>query len=360
MLFQPLTLRCGVVLPNRIALAPMTNQQSHADGLLGEDELAFLARRADGGFGLVETCAAYVALDGKAWPGELAIDRDACIPGLTRLAARMHAAGAACMVQLFHGGVRAEPALTGEQTWSASTWTEDAPTFHPPRTATHADIARVIGQFADAAARAEAAGFDGVELHGAHGYLLSQFLSRTMNPRTDGWGGDRVGRARLVREVMRACRARCSPRFAIGVRLSFEDFGNARGMDLDENLEVARWLADDGADFIHASLWDFRRPSTKYPAEYVLPKVRDAVPRQVAVIAAGKIWSRADADAVLAQGADAVALGRAGIVNPAWPKDVAAGRAVSEPPLSASDLEDRAVSPTFVNYLRRWKNFVAE
>jgi 2,4-dienoyl-CoA reductase-like NADH-dependent reductase (Old Yellow Enzyme family) len=159
---------------------------------------------------------------------------------------------------------------------------------------------------------------------------------------------------------MRACRARCSPRFAIGVRLSFEDFGNAKGMDLDDNLEVARWLADDGADFIHASLWDYRRPSAKYPDRQVLPMVRAALPREVAVVAAGKIWTRADAEAVLAQGADAVALGRAGIINPAWPRDVAAGKPVDEPPLTASDLEDRAVSPTFVKYLRRWRNFVAD
>src|SRR5688572_20867518 len=109
----------------------MTNMQSQPDGRLGEDELAFLARRADGGFGLIETCAAYVALDGKAWPGELGVDRDECIPGLARIATRMHAAGAAAMVQLFHGGVRADPALTGEPTWSASTWSEDGPTFVP-------------------------------------------------------------------------------------------------------------------------------------------------------------------------------------------------------------------------------------
>src|SRR6185295_4796333 len=156
-----MTLQSGLVVPNRIALAPMTNGQSLPDGLLGGDELAWLARRADGGFGLVATCAAYVAKDGKAWPGELGIDRDACLPGLTRLAARLHEGGATGMVQLFHGGVRADPALTGEPTWSASTWTEDKPDFHVPRVATVADIERVIEQFAAAAVRAERAGFDG-------------------------------------------------------------------------------------------------------------------------------------------------------------------------------------------------------
>jgi len=359
MLKRPLTLRCGLTLPNRSALAALTNKQSRPDGLLGEDELAFLARRADGGFGLVTTCAAYVALDGKAWPGELAIDRDACLPGLTRLAGRLHDGGAVAMVQLFHGGARADRTLTGEPPWSASTWTEDRPGFVPPRAATSDDIARVIRQFADAAARAEAAGFDGVELHGAHGYLLSQFLSRTMNPRTDGWGGDLAGRARLVREVLRACRARCSPRFAIGVRLSLEDFGQARGMDLDDNLQVARWLADDGADFIHVSLWDTTRNTAKYPDRHPLPMVRGVLPPEVAVLAAGKVWTREHAEAVLDQGADVVALGRAAICNPDWPRRVLVGEAIAHPPLSPAALAERAVSPTFVEYLRNWKDFVA-
>lgn len=358
MLDRPITLRSGLVLPNRVALAPMTNLQSQPDGLLGEAELAWLARRADGGFGLVETCAAYVAQDGKGWPGELGVDRDACIPGLTRIAARMHAAGAVCMVQLFHGGVRADRAETGEQPWSASTWTEDSPEFVAPRPATEGDITRVIGQFADAAARAEAAGFDGVELHGAHGYLLSQFLSRTMNPRTDGWGGDLAGRARLVREVMRACRARCAPRFAIGVRLSLEDFGNARGMDLDDNLQVARWLAEDGADFIHASLWDVAKSSAKYPDRHPLTLLREALPREVAVIGCGKIWTHAEALAVLERGADVVALGRAGILNPDWPRQTDAD--VKRPPITTAELIERAVSPMFAGYLQRWKGFVAD
>jgi 2,4-dienoyl-CoA reductase-like NADH-dependent reductase (Old Yellow Enzyme family) len=355
-LHEPITLRCGVVLPNRVALAPMTNMQSLPDGLLGDDELAFLARRADGGYGLIETCAAYVSQDGKAWPGELGVDRDACLPGLTRLATRLHAGGATCMVQLFHGGVRADQTLAGEQPWSASTWTEDTPGYVAPRTGTLDDIARTIRAFADAAARCEAAGFDGVELHGAHGYLLSQFLSRTMNPREDGWGTTLEGRARLIREVLRACRARCSPRFAIGVRLSFEDFGNARGMDLDDNLQVARWLADDGADFIHVSLWDFTRPAKKYPERHVLPMVREVVPREVAVLACGKIWSREDAEQVMRLGADVIALGRAGICNPDWPRDTD----VKRPPITHGELLERAVSPLFATYLRKWKNFVAE
>jgi 2,4-dienoyl-CoA reductase-like NADH-dependent reductase (Old Yellow Enzyme family) len=333
-LFQPLTLRCGLVLPNRIALAPMTNGQSLPDGRLGEDEYNWIARRADGGYGMIETCAAYVGLDGKAWAGELGVDRDDDLPGLTRLAARIKQGGAAAIVQLFHGGLRAETQLTG------------TPLIGPET----ADVARVIEQFAAAAARCEAAGFDGVELHGAHGYLLCQFLSRTMNPRP--W----QERAGFVRRVMQAVRARVSPTFCVGVRLSLEDRGNAQGLDLDESLEISRWLADDGADFIHASLWDASKPTLKRPAEHPIPLVRAAVPAEVAVIVAGALWTHADAEAALARGADAVAIGRAAILNPDWPRT----DGVKRTPATRTELAEVAVSPAFATYLTRWKNFVSE
>ena len=360
MLHEPFTLRAGAVVPNRIALAPMTNRQSLPDGRLGDDELAWLALRADGGFGLIETCAAYVALDGKAWDGELGIDRDEDLPGLTRLATRVRQGGALAVVQLFHGGVRAASSLTGEQVWSASTWHEDGPTFETPRPATAADLERVIEQFAAAAARAQRAGFDGVELHGAHGYLLSQFLSTTMNPRTDGWGGDLVGRARLIREVTRAVRARVGPRFVVGVRLSLEDYGSARGLDLDDSLQVCAWLAEDGVDFLHASLWRGAENTQKRPEQHPVPLVRAAVPRDVAVIAAGSIWTRGEAEALLARGADLVAIGRAAIINPDWPRQVRdPGWEPKRPPVTRAELLERAVSPVFAEYLTRWKNFIA-
>ena len=359
MVFEPLTLRSGGVLPNRLAVAAMTNLQSLPDGRLGDDELHWLVRRAEGGFGLVATCAAYVARDGKAWDGELAIDRDDQLPGLARLATRLRRAGAVGLVQLFHGGVRATARLTGAQVWSASTWHEDKPGFEVPRAATLDDIARVIERFAEAAERAERAGFDGVELHGAHGYLLSQFLSATMNPRTDGWGGDAAGRARLIRETLRAVRARTSRGFTVGVRLSLEDRGNARGQDLDDNLQVARWLADDGVDFVHASLWDSAAMTKKYPDRHPVPLLRAALPREVAVIACGGLWTAADAIALRERGADIVALGRAAICNPDWP--IAArtpGWEPRRPPITRAELRERSVSPVFIEYLTKWKNFV--
>jgi 2,4-dienoyl-CoA reductase-like NADH-dependent reductase (Old Yellow Enzyme family) len=339
----------------------MTNGQSLPDGTLGEDELQWLARRADGGFGLVATCAAHVAQDGKAWKGQLGIDRDDDLPGLARLASRLRRHGAAAIVQLFHGGVRASSGVSGASVWSASVFHEDSPGFEVPRAASEADLTRVIEQFAAAAARAQATGFDGVELHGAHGYLLCQFLSRTQNTRSDRWGGDNAGRARLIREVLRGVRARVGTRFTVGVRLSLEHGGAAKDLDLDDSLEVAHWLCDDGADFIHASLWNVAANTRKRPDQHPIPLLRERLPRHVALIACGGIWTPADAEATLAKGADAIALGRAAIVNPDWPARAADARwQPRRPPLTRAELLDRAVSPAFAGYLTQWKNFVVD
>ncbi len=367
-LFEPLVFPCGAVAPNRVWLAPLTNGQSNDDGTLGDDELRWLARRADGGYGVVTTCAAYVGADGKGWRGELGVDDDRDVPGLRRLADEVHARGvrgALCLAQIFHGGVRAPSAQTGAQPWSASTWTEEGAEFEAPRPATEDDLARVIAQFGAAARRCAEAGLDGVELHGAHGYLPSQFLSRVFNQRDDRWGGSLENRARLMREVVRAARAATPARFVVGVRLSPEDFGYARGLDLDETVQVARWLCEDGVDFVHLSLWRWERMTTKRPEEHAVPLFRAALPSNVPIVAAGAIWTPAEAVAVMEKGAAAVALGRAAIVNPDWPRHVREAAARGEPweprrpPLSPADYADLAVSPRFVEYLRRFKNMVA-
>lgn len=355
-LHTPLTFRSGLTIANRTVLAPMTNLQSEADGSLGEAELVWLRRRARGGFGLIETCAANVSPDGKAWPGELGIHSDDMLPGLTRLAAALRDAGAPALVQIFHGGARCPASLVG-QPWSAS---ESATDPHKPRAATEDDIARTIRAFADAAVRAKRAGFAGVEVHGAHGYLPCQFLSRVQNARTDGYGGSFEGRARFMRAITRAVRAAVGTEFCVGVRLSLEDFGQAVGLDLDEGLTLARQLVDDGAEFVHASLWDCARMTTKRPEAHALTLLREALPADVRIVAAGKIWSRADADAALARGADAVAIGRAAIAYPEWP------RAAEDPsyappgvPFTEAQLLAADLSPAFVAYMRNWKGFVA-
>jgi 2,4-dienoyl-CoA reductase-like NADH-dependent reductase (Old Yellow Enzyme family) len=359
MLFDSFRFRNGVQARNRAWLAPLTNMQSAPDGTLSDDELHFLELRAKGGFGVVETCAAHVALDGQGWPGELGVYDDHLLPGLTRLASALREAGALPLVQLFHGGLRAPSKLTGQTPWSASAVEE--PGAEPSRAASEEDIARVIVQFRTAAVRAHAAGFGGVELHGAHGYLLGQFLSATINLRADGWGGGLAGRARLLRETLRAVRAAVPPAFVVGVRLSPEDRGNARGLDLDESIAVARWLAEDGADFIHLSLWDAANPTAKRPDQHPLPLFRAALPGDLPLVAAGNIWTLADAEAALARGATAVAIGKAAIANPDWPERVRApGDHVRRPPLTIPELRARGLNATFAANMRNWKGFVLD
>ncbi|HUQ05478.1 MAG TPA: NADH:flavin oxidoreductase [Kofleriaceae bacterium] len=370
-LFDPLVFPCGVVSPNRVWLAPLTNGQSHDDGTLADEELRWLVRRADGGFGAIMTCAAYVGADGKGWRGELGVDDDRDVPGLRQLADEVHARGSLCLAQIFHGGVRSPSALSGGQPWSAGTWVEEAADFEAPRVGDERDIERVIAQFGAAARRCAEAGMDGVEIHGAHGYLPSQFLSRLFNQREDRWGGAPLeNRARLMREIVRAVRAAAPGKFAVGVRLSPEDFGHARGLDLDENVQVAQWLCDDGVDFVHLSLWRAERMTVKRPAEHAVSLFRAAMPSDVPIVAAGAIWSVGDACAAIERGAACVALGRSAIVNPDWPRDVRAarGRGIADaaaweprrPPLTPEDYAGIAVSPRFVEYLRRFKNMVSE
>ena len=360
MLLDPFEFRNGVRVRNRVWLAPLTNMQSAADGSLSDDELHFLELRALGGFGVIETCASHVARDGQGWPGELGIFEDRLLPGLERLAKTLTRAGALSFVQLFHGGLRSPSTLTGQQPWTA-TAVPAAQGSEAARAATEADLWRVIGDFRDAAVRAEQAGFAGVELHGAHGYLLCQFLSATLNTRTDDFGGSLTGRARLLRETLRAVRAAVPSRFIVGVRLSPEDFGNARGLDLDESLQIAAWLAEDGADFIHLSLWSSANNTQKRPGEHPLPLFRAAVPRDVSLVVAGKIWTRAEGESLLERGASAVALGQAAIANPDWAlRSADASWQPRRPPFTLAELADRGLNPTFANGMRRWSGFVTE
>ena len=351
--------RTGRTVRNRVVLAAMTNKQSHADGSLSAEEHAFLLARARGGFGTITTCAAHVALDGQGWEGELGVFDDALLPGLTRLADDLRTAGSLSLVQIFHAGVRAPSALTGQQPWSASAFELDSPGFETPRAATEADIERTIASFGEAARRCARAGFDGVELHGAHGYLLGQFLGSVSNTRDDAWGGSLEKRARFVRRVFEAARAATPDDFLVGIRLSPEVAD--QGVTLDEALTVARWLADDGVDFVHASHWDSFAAPAAHP-ESTKPLTtwfREALGPDVPLIATGSIWTPAQADEVLAQGADLIGLARAAIGNPAWPTDAATpGWQPARPPHSPEHLQEAALSDTFITYMRRWPDFV--
>ena len=219
-LFEELTFKRGPAMKNRFMLAPLTNQQSHADGTLSDDEFTWLTMRAKGGFGLTMTCAAHVQKEGQGFPGQLAAFDDKHLEGLSRLAAEIKSHGSIANCQLYHGGYRCPQDVTGIQPMGPSA-DEDSGS----RAMTTEEVQATVEHFVNAAVRCEQAGFDGVELHGAHSYLICQFLSPDLNRRDDQYGGSAENRARLLRETISGIRARCSADFQLGVRLSPELMG---------------------------------------------------------------------------------------------------------------------------------------
>ncbi|MEZ4459200.1 MAG: tRNA-dihydrouridine synthase [bacterium] len=308
----PLELPCGLRIHQRVGFAPLTNTQSHADGTLSHDEFEWLLRRAQGGFEWLSTCATYVSDDGKAWQGQLGIATDAHIAGLQPLTARLREFGAKPIMQLHHGGPMANQAPRGPV----------AATERPGvRAASIEELELTVQTFANAARRAERAGFSGVELHGANGYLFTNFLSPVENQRTDAYGAGLAGRAKLIRDAMRAVREVVSPTFAVGVRLSPIDVYANRGLTSADTLQVATWLCEDGADFIHLSLADAAcADPLSSDGKTVASIFRNGLPANVPVLAAGGIWTQSDLRRAHDVGVDIGVIGTAAIIHPDWPR----------------------------------------
>ncbi|ALE06208.1 NADH:flavin oxidoreductase [Arthrobacter sp. ERGS1:01] len=356
-LSDPLDLRHGHPLPNRLVLAPMTNQQSNPDGTLSDDELAWLVARAEGGFGLLQTAAAYVHPAGQVWPGQLSISSDEHLPGLERLAAAVSAAGARSSVQLHHGGVRAEKALSGQEVMGP--W-DDAQTG--VRGMTTGEVQQAVEDFAEAAARAEKAGIDGIEVHGGHGYLVGQFLDASNNLRADGYGTDPTGRARFVKEVVHAVRERTGPGFHIGLRLSVERYG----LVLTDMVQlVGELFASGDIDILDLSLWDVAKPPTNAPegGRTLLEHFLDLPRHGTALGVAGHLTSAAAVKRVLDQGADLAYIGKAAIADHAFSL-----RAIADPgyrapsfPVTRDHLRSEKLADPFVSYFAtNWPQLVQD
>lgn len=362
---DPMSLARGPLWSNRLALAPLTNQQSNADGSLHDDELHWLTMRAAGGFGLVMTCAAHVSQAGQAFPGQLAVWDDRFLPGLTRLASALAERGAPSAVQLHHGGARARHELSGLR--PRAPWDDPS---RGVRALSTDEISSIVGDFASAAQRVERAGFDGVEIHGAHGYLLCQFLDSRHNARTDGYGGTLENRSRMIFEVLDAVRAATGPSFQVGLRLSPERYG----VLLSESCHVAERAMTSGlVDYLDMSLWDVEqrphRDSGAHPSFSDLPvgatllEVFASLPRGNARLGvAGKIPSGAVAQSCLERGADFVLVGTAAILQHDFARRVLSDPSFSsiDHPVSRAHLEAQGLGCTFIDYLANdWDDFVA-
>jgi 2,4-dienoyl-CoA reductase-like NADH-dependent reductase (Old Yellow Enzyme family) len=353
-LFAPLAFRRGPGMNNRFMLAPLTNLQSHADGRLSDDEFRWLTLRAKGGFGLTMTCAAHVQAQGQGFPGQLGVFSDAHVEGLTRLAAAIKAEGSLAMMQLHHAGMRAPAKLIGGTPVCPSDNGETG-----ARAMSLAEVEQLAEDFVVAAMRAERAGFDGVEIHGAHGYVISQFLSPEINQRTDLYGGSLENRARLLFDVVAGVRARCRPGFVVGVRLSPERFG----LRLAEIRAVAQQLLAGGAiDLLDLSLWDVAKEpeEAEFKGRTLLSYFTELERGATRLGAAGKIMSAASARRVLAAGADFCVIGRAAILHHDFPRRVQAdpGFEAAALPVTAEYLRNEGLGPAFVGYMATWKGFV--
>lgn len=355
LLSQPITFARGPAWKNRFMLAPLTNQQSNADGTLGDDEYNWLVKRAEGEFGMVMTAAAHVQRVGQGFVGQIGIFDDAHLPGLTRLADGIRRHGAVSSVQLHHAGNRSDKAVVANPV---------APSDHAEsgaRGLSTDEVERLRDDFIAAARRAEKAGFDGVEIHGAHGYILAAFLSPEFNVRDDRYGGSPENRARIVLEIIDGIRSQCGPQFQLGLRVSPERFGQKL---LEIRDLVGKVMVEGKLDYVDLSLWDVRKKPNDPEGEGrdLIDWFVDLPRAGTRVCVAGKIMSAEDCAWVLDRGCDFVAIGRAAILRHDFPRRVLNDPAYVSPglPVTEQHLLDEALSPTFVHYMKNWKGFVAE
>jgi 2,4-dienoyl-CoA reductase-like NADH-dependent reductase (Old Yellow Enzyme family) len=281
---------------------------------------------------------------------------DEHLAGLTRLASRIKALGSVAVVQLHHAGMRSPKELIGEAPVAPS---DDEATG--ARALATGEVEQLVEDFIAAAARAERAGFDGVEIHGAHSYILCQFLSEGLNRRDDRYGGSAENRGRVIREIIAGIRARCRPDFSLGLRLSPERFD----LKLVEIQALAQAILTEGAiDYLDMSLWDYaKQPNEEaFQGRSLMSYFTELDRGNVRLGCAGKIMTPEDAQACLDQGMDFVLLGRAAILHHDYPQRLAAdpGFRPIATPVSAEHLHAERLGPAFVKYMQTWKGFVAE
>jgi 2,4-dienoyl-CoA reductase-like NADH-dependent reductase (Old Yellow Enzyme family)/thioredoxin reductase len=315
-------------LKNRLVMPPMGTNYALKDGSVTQRQIDYYEERAKGGIGLVILEISCVDSPvGKAAARQIAIGDDRFIPGLNKLAEAIRRHGAKAAIQIHHAGRQTSARLTGHQPVAPSPI--PAPGGEQPRELTHSEIAALVDRFAEAAERAKKAGFDGVEIHGAHGYLVSQFLSSLSNLRQDAYGGSVENRARFLLEVIEAIRGRVGRSYPVWCRLSAMEIGAEGGITLEETQAVAQLAEKAGVDAIHVSahmIRPARRSPMAEPPGIFVP-LAEGIKRVVSVpvIAVGRIPPEIG-ESVLGDGkADFISIGKALLADPHLPQKVAMG-----------------------------------
>jgi len=334
-LFSPFQLR-SLTFANRIGVSPMC-QYSSQDGFATDWHLVHLGTRAQGGAGLVTLEAAAVTSEGRISPGDLGIWKDEHIPTLRRIANFLHSQGARAGMQLAHAGRKASmtapfllpPGTTDrlvpptEGGWQpvAPSAIAFSPTYAVPTALDQAGIDAIIEAFRQAARRVLAAGFDFIEIHAAHGYLLHEFLAPLSNHRTDAYGGSFESRTRLVLEVVDAVRAELPAHLPLFVRISATDWAEG-GWDAEQSVQLARLLRGHGVDLIDCSSGGLV-PNVQIPigpgyqVQFAARIRREA---NIPTAAVGMITDPVQANSIIANGeADMVFLAREFLRDPYWP-----------------------------------------
>lgn len=334
-LFSPFMLTEKIKLRNRIVMAPMTTWSANPDGTISEQELEFYKRRSQN-VGLVITGCTYVTPSGIGFTHEFVAYDDRFINSLEKLAAAAKSGGAPAILQIFHAGNKAIPELVpNNDVISASASSVKSGDFMKrvvqSREMTENEIQETIRAFGDVTKRAIKAGFDGVELHGAHGFLLQNFFSPLFNQRNDRWGGDLEGRMRfplaVLQEVKNVVYEYATKPFAIGYRISPEESVTG-GLRIEDTYKLLDRLISSGISYIHTSLvsindsYPVESPNGPRTIELILNHIAGRVP----VIAAGKIRTPSQAQEAISTGLPLVAIGKGLVINPEWVTLAESGR----------------------------------
>lgn len=337
-LLSPFTLPNGVELKNRLVMAPMTNFSSHPDGTVTDAEVNYYARRS-AGVSMVVTACTYVTPNGKGFHGEFGADSDEMIPSLKRLADAIKEQGAKAVLQIFHGGRMCPPELVpnGEIVSASDIPAEkggvstDEPDVKP-RALTESEVEAMIHAFGETTRRAIEAGYDGVEIHGANGYLIQQFFSPHSNRREDRFGGSLEKRMAfplaVVNEVKKVVKEHATSSFIVGYRFSPEE-PETPGITMGDTLKLVDTLANQDLDYLHVSLTEFfSKPRrgvedvNKTRVDHLLETINDRVP----LIGVGSIYTADDARKAFNTGVPLLALGRELIIDPDWVQKVSEGK----------------------------------
>ena len=358
LLFSPIKIG-SMEVRNRIVMAPMTSGYSSPDGYATQTLTDFYLARANGGAGLITCESCYVEKGGKGFVGHLSLDDDKYIPGLARLTEPVKSAGAKIVLQLIHCGRQTTPSLCGQQPVAPSPI--PCPVLKEmPHEASINEIGQIVEAFVQAAHRARKAGFDGVEVHAAHGYLINQFLSPYSNKRTDTYGGDLSARSKMLLEIVSGIKQDVGADYPVFCRLSADEFVQG-GLTLADTRTVARWLQNIGLDAISVSGGVYESAHKIIPPMDVEPGslvdlatgIKQAV--NIPIFAVAGISDPVFADQILVEGkADMVALGRALLADPDWPVKASEGKSRRiRPCLYCNHCRNRAVRPRIncaVNY----------